>query len=239
MTSDFGWKHWFIKDHHPRGRPNQSTDYQCIRPLRDSADTLFLCVFRNPFDWVRSINAKPYHAPAHWGLPLTEFLRMPWRSFETTRASPYWPERPDKFPFIEEAENILRLRTKKIAHLFSLKQVVENVRFINYETIRDDNQQLKRIDNEFNIKLRHSNIRGVTKYFPNPNMARFVLPKYPKIAKNDVEFIRVELDWDLEHRLGYHINDYIDSTPSARRHQNSTDQYGFDTRSARLRKAVL
>jgi len=210
MTYDFGWKHWFIKDHYPRGRQNQSTDYECIRPLSDNENTLFLCVFRNPYDWVRSINAKPHHAPDHWQLPLTQFLREPWHSFEKTRLNPRWPVRSDHHYFIEQAENILRLRTQKIVHLFNLERVVENVRYINYETLRDDSQELKRIADQFQIKLKHPTIRDVTKYFGNSSVEKFVAPKYQVISKKDLEFIRIELDWDIEGRLGYHVSDYSD-----------------------------
>ena len=208
MTNEFGWKHWFIKDHYPRGRPNQSTDYECIRPLSDNADTLFLCLFRNPFDWVRSINARPYHAGNHWGLTLTDFLRKPWHSFETARLNPCWSERQDQYWFIEEAENILRLRTQKIVHLLNLDGLVENVCFINYEMIRDDNDLLKKIADEFQIRLKHSNIIGEKKYFGDTNNTEFTSRKYPHISEEDLEFIRRELDWEVEGRIGYQSQDY-------------------------------
>ena len=208
MTNEFGWKHWFIKDHYPRGRTNQSTDYECIRPLSDNADTLFLCLFRNPFDWVRSLNDRPYHAGNHWGLTLTDFLRKPWHSFETARLNPCWSERQDQYWFIEEAENILQLRTQKIGHLLNLADIVENVCFINYELIRDENDLLKKIADEYQIKLKHSNIIGEKLCFRGSGISESTSREYPQITAEDLEFIRRELDWEVEGRIGYHSQDY-------------------------------
>jgi len=95
-------------------------------------------------------------------------------------------------------------------HLFNLERVVENVRFINYETLRDDSQELKTIADQFQIKLKHSTIRDVTKYFGNSSVEKFVAPKYQVIAKMDLEFIRIELACDIDERLGYHASNYSD-----------------------------
>jgi hypothetical protein len=208
LTKDFGGKHWFIRNHHPRCRTNQSTDFQCVRPLSDSADTLFLCLFRNPFDWLRSIHARPFHAGNHWGLPFDEFIRKPWHAFETSRLNPTWPERSDGYWFIEEAKNIIRLRTEKVRHLLKLQETVENVCFVNYEVIRDDNEVLRDIAERFRIKLKHNQIRGEPKYLGRPKDVEFAPRKYPPISTTDLEFIRGELDWQIEGRISYRIGDY-------------------------------
>jgi len=203
LTKDFGGKHWFIKDHYPRSRPNESTDYQCVRSLQDSADTLFLCLFRNPYDWVRSIREKPYHARNHQGLPLRAFIRKPWHSFEHARLNRYWPKRSDNYWFIEEAINILRLRSMKIAHLLNIQDRVENIRFVNYETISQDNEALISIADQFRISLKHTAIRGVTKHLGRARDMEFSPRKYPEIPPEQLEFINEELNWELENRIGY------------------------------------
>ena len=152
----------------------------------------------------------PYHAGNHWGLSLTEFLRKPWYSFETARLNPYWPERPDKDWFIEEAKNILRLRTQKIEHLLNLRNVVENVSFVNYESIRDDNGLLEEIAHKYLIKLKYPSIRGEPKHLGRPAKIAFTGTRYSPIGPEDLEFIRRELDWEVEGRIGYHSMDYQD-----------------------------
>lgn len=210
LTKDFGGRHWFIKNHHPRCRENQSTDYQCRRSLHDSSDTLFICLFRNPYDWIRSIHARPYHAGNHWGLSLTEFLRKPWLSFETSRVNPDWPERGDGYWFIEEAKNILRLRNEKVTHLLNLQGVVENVCYVNYEIIRDHNHLLQKIASQYRIKLKHSNIVAEQRYFGGPRDTEFSKPKYQPISNGDLKFLRSELNWETEGRICYASEDYED-----------------------------
>jgi hypothetical protein len=178
--------------------------------LSDSADTLFICLFRSPFDWIRSIHATPYHAGNHWNLSLSEFLRKPWLSFETSRVNPRWPDRSDQYWFIEEAENILRLRNKKNVHLLSLEDQVENVCFVNYEILRDYNDLIEKIARRYRIRLKHPRIVGVRKHFGRPKNAEFSPPEYPPILPGDLEFIRRELDWETENRLCYSSDDYRD-----------------------------
>lgn len=208
ITTGFGGKHWFIKDHDPRGIANQSTDYECRRRLTENEDTLFICLFRDPFDWVRSINVKPYHARHHRNLPLTEFLQKPWRSFETSRVNLYWPDRQDQYWFIEEAENILRLRSQKIAHLLNLQSRVKHIYFLTYEKLRDNNNLLYTIAEQFDIKLTHSYILGEQEHFGRHENKKFTKPQYPEIPQEAIEFIRGELDWELENRIGYKISQY-------------------------------
>jgi hypothetical protein len=210
MTKDYGGKHWFIKDHYPRCRPNQSTDYQCIRPLSDNADTLFVCLFRNPFDWVRSINARPYHAGDHWGLALSEFLRKPWHSFERIRLNGYWPDRHDSYWFIEEAQNVLRLRSMKIQHLLNLRDRVDTVCYVNYETIRDDNDSLRAIAHRYQIQLKHVAVLGERKHFGRAHEDEYAGPQYAPISGDDLRFILEELDWGVEGRIGYSDRDYLE-----------------------------
>ena len=157
ITKAYGGKHWFIKGHHPRGRTNRSTDYECIRSLSDSDDTLFTIIYRNPFDWLRSLHTSPYHAGNHSDLTFSQFIRKPWISFETTRMNPAWPKRDDDYYFIEEAQNILQLRTLKIRHLNTLEHVVSNVSFVNYEGLTSNNELL----GEHSGSLRNS-ARGPT-----------------------------------------------------------------------------
>ena len=210
LTRDFGGKHWFIKDHHPRCRPNRSTDCQCIRHLSDNSDTLFIVLFRNPFDWLRSINAKPYHAGNHWGLTLSRFLRKPWHAFETSRVNPCWPENEDRYWFIEEAANILRLRTRKIEHLLGLKDRVEHIYFMNYETIQEDNNVLQEIARRFQVALKHTEIQGDKRHFGHRGNVEYVPRNDVRIMQDDLDFIRSELDWELEGRIGYGPEDYRD-----------------------------
>ena len=203
-TKSFGFKHWFIKDHNPRGRLNRSTDFQCVRRLDDSDDTLFIVIHRDPFDWLRSLNAKPYHAPGHWNLSFSEFIRKPWLCAERNRANPLWPEDEQGYYFIEEAENILRLRSQKIQHFLNLEGTVPNVVFMKYEELVADLGVLEEVAEEFGIPLQSRPLQDETFYFGGGRQKTFHSgKKYPPISPEDLGFIRRNLDWGLESSLGY------------------------------------
>ena len=101
VTSLFGYKHWFIRDHFPRSRPNETTDLECERSLDNSDDTLFLVIYRNPFDWLQSFHKMPYHGDGHWGLEFSEFIRKPWVSYTTEKLHKNWKENKENYYFIE------------------------------------------------------------------------------------------------------------------------------------------
>lgn len=204
ITTSFGGKHWFIRDHQPRGRPNRSTDLECVRQLADGDDTLFLVIFRDPIDWLRSLHARPYHAPGHGGLPFADFIRKPWLCWEPGRANPLWPERGPYF--IEEAENVVRLRTEKLQHLTNLAGTVANVAFVNYEALLDDLGALAAVAERFGIPLRHRPLLDETFSFGSGEGRAFEGRRaYPPVSGRDLRFILRHLDRDLEASIGYDL----------------------------------
>lgn len=212
IVNSFGFKHWFIKDHYPRSAPNNSTDFECSRSLEQSDDTLFLVITRNPFNWLQSMAINPYHAPDHMGLDFSEFIRKPWACYEPARANSKWPVSDDGIYYIEEAENILALRSMKIQHWLNLRQRVKNIAFINYESLYANLNTLENIAARFDLA-------SATKPFVNENGylkggalkgENFVAKKYQRIAKHDLEFIKNAADWDIERSVNYHFSEYVD-----------------------------
>ena len=208
ITKSFGYKHWFIKNHFPRGKPNTSTDYECIRPLSDSDDTLFLVIYRNPFDWLRSLHLKPYHAPNHQRLTFSKFIRKKWVSYETNQVNPLWPKNDNNYYFIEEAGNIIQLRTQKILHFNNLKNVVNHVRFINYEKLFGDVGLLGNIADELDIRLKHNPLDDAKFSYEGGQKKIFVPTRYASISQTDFLFIAKNLDWKVERSINYSIESY-------------------------------
>ncbi len=208
LTRDFGGKHWFIRNHKPRPPGNNSTDFQCVRSLDHSEDTLFLIIYRNPYDWLRSLHEKPYHAREHGGLSFSEFIRKNWISYETAKLNKKWPENKDNYYFIEEADHILQLRTQKIVHLNRLKEVVRNLCFINLEVITDNIDLLAKIAVQFNISLKHQEIQGEQRYLAGhvPEPSDYSPKSYPAIIPEDLEFLKENLDWEIENNIGYRFS---------------------------------
>jgi hypothetical protein len=215
ITRSFGGKHWFINGLEPRGRPNRSTDLQCVRRPVDGDDTLFLVIFRDPLDWLRSIHARPYHAPGHWNLPFAEFIRKPWICFEQERVNPLWPEAKGPY-FIEEADNVVRLRSQKIRHLLELEGTATNVAFVNYETLRDDLGILGAIADRFGFSLKSWPLVDETTHVGGGAPRTFVEPRdYPPVSDEDLRFILRNLDRDLEASIGYDLPGDTDGEPTA------------------------
>ncbi len=209
MTKAFGGKHWYIRDHQPRGRPNETTDQQCVRRLDDSADTLFLVIHRNPYDWLRSLQRTPYHAWTHDSLPLQEFVTKPWVSSEVSQVNPTWSIRDDGYYFIEEAANVLELRALKLRHLLGLEGVVPNVAFVRYDHLAADPKSLTGIADRFGIDVAEDLSLDVNRYFGGYRGGEYDgQRKYDPISDDDLAHINAHLDWDVESACGYSPADY-------------------------------
>ncbi|HIG47893.1 MAG TPA: hypothetical protein EYQ20_16230 [candidate division Zixibacteria bacterium] len=210
ITSDFGGKHWFVKNHFPRSKPNTTTDNECVRPVTDSSDTLFLVIYKNPYAWLCSIHRRPIHGDGHWSLSFSEFIRKPWTSYTTKKLNPLWDENPEDYYFIEEARNILELRTQKIQHFNALAEIAENICFLNYESLTADVDILHQIATTYGIDLKRSQIVN-DPYRANSGKKKrvgFVPTKYPEISAEGLAFIRENLNWEVEQSIGYNSGDY-------------------------------
>ena len=71
-----GHKHfppWYeLSQEYYQGNPQYYT-------FENTEDFLFVVIFRNAYDWVRSFNRTPWHAHTSFNhIPLSEFIRKPW-----------------------------------------------------------------------------------------------------------------------------------------------------------------
>ncbi len=111
---------------------------------------------------------------------------------------------------IEEAPNILELRTQKILHLDNVRSVVKNSFVINYERLADEPDLLHAMARNFGLQTKNFAIT------PEPNYLRaggrrderFAPKVYPPISATDLRFVDETLDWDVEHGIGYSSSDY-------------------------------
>jgi len=194
-TSAFGFKHWYVKGHQPRGEENRTTDNECIRSLDGSDDTIFVFIVRDPYSWIQSMRSKPHHAPLHRNMGLSEFIRKEWISYETKRANKMWPPSADNYYFIERAENICALRRSKNAHFMSIGNRVRNFHTIRHHAM---NQGIREMVELFGLETIGKGL----------SFDGFRSPKnYPPIPKEDKRFIDSHLDPDAEKSLGYDLLD--------------------------------
>lgn len=169
-------------------------------------DTLFIVVFRNPYDWVRSFHKTPWHAhPKLCGIPFSLFIRSPWELNYSSaliqsfiKLNPLMDLNPDGSFFT----NVFKLRSAKIRNYLLMKQRAPNIYYVNYETARDHAERvIQEISNEFNIKA-VSPFRPIDTY-KGKGGAVYQKKEYSPISEEDLIYINSQLDEELENDIGY------------------------------------
>jgi len=200
----YGHKHfppWFTRSiDQVIGNPNQYT-------FEGNEDTLFVVIFRNPYDWLRSLHRFPFHATAKLhGRPFGEFIRIPWEVDPKLRkiVNPLIDLNPaTDQPF----ENVIHLRTAKIQNMLLIKERVSNIYYINYERVRDYPEEvINEIARVFGLVPKQSFIS--ISYYKDNKMQPYKKKKYQRIRKKDVAYINSQLDHQLEESIGYRIAKY-------------------------------
>ena len=161
FTKLYGFKHWFIKDLYPRGRPNTTTDNECLKPLTHGAQTLFLFIVRNPIDWVGSMFKKPYHFKRPDRSSLLNFVsshylmsydRQPQDHLDSSE-TPWYTDPTTKTYFVEESKNLITLRNEKYDHFYELRNHVRYFSLIRLEHLKED---IQKILDDYPLKSRNS-----------------------------------------------------------------------------------
>lgn len=183
-----GWKHGFYNAN--------------IRQSLVNLDTsLTLVIFRNPFDWVRSLYLNPHHFEGNiksvWQKDIqptfSEFIR------KEVRQDP-----PDVHPlYLDRAKNIFELRKWKTEHFLNLKKVLKHVYYIKYEDLAENpNRIVKEINDKWLNKTYRFKDWNFYKYHTD---RKYVPCDYFEIIDEDYRFIVDSIDWQLESQIGYTI----------------------------------
>ena len=132
ITWEYGWKHFF-------------GIYDDL--IKDSDDTLFICIVRNLPDWINSFYRSPYHLPKNLKNNVKNFLNNEFYSLPYTWDSKKRYGEPickilgeDRNMFTgKRYKNIFELRHVKIKWMLeNLPNIVKNYLFIRYEDLIDD-----------------------------------------------------------------------------------------------------
>ena len=207
IDSPFGHKHF------PPWFELPLEEYLGPKPLytfENSDDTLFIVIFRNPYDWLRSFYQKPWHAAKSLlNLSFSQFIRTPWELDSEDRvviserkSNPLLDYDPlNKNPF----ESVLQLRTAKIRNMLMIKTQVKNIYYVNYETLRDHPKQvLQEIAHVFDLPL--SSFTDVKLYKGSKSEGNYTPKKYPPISPQDLEYINAHLDQGIEEKIHYQLS---------------------------------
>jgi hypothetical protein len=186
FTHEYGCKHFI--------------GFTNIGSLANSHDTIFICIIRNPYDWILANNRQPHHCPIR-NLDLVYF--KDWYSIypnkqEILEDRCYW----DNIRY----KDIYELRYWKILYLFDILPILaHNYIFIRYEDfILDQLYYFDYIHTFFDMSMT-----------PRSNKSRQVSIEPPKdysMSQNDLEYVNRNIRWDIENKCGYSKKDsYPDS----------------------------
>lgn len=195
VCRDYGWKHGFPS-------PGVETAEDC----------LFLVVYRNPFDWLRSLHRRPFHAaPPLRRISFSDFIRREWWCVwdEQARRPPGHemhglemmserdPQTGERFP------DVLRLRTAKIRNWEGLRARASHTEYVRYEDLAaSPSRYLESLSGRFGLMQTNPFVpiegaRGRTRpYRPR---------RYKPIGTSDVRHIVRTLDEALELSIGYDL----------------------------------
>jgi hypothetical protein len=196
-TSIFGWKHFFP----PEELPN-------------SEKTLFIVIFRDPFDWIRSLSLQPHHA--HKSLRnnlFPDFIRKEWYCVFDEKAG----IKPEDTNYGQEMmfernpntgkrfENVVQLRNAKNIAFLKLKDKVRHIEFVKYEDLlADPDGFLKRLVRNYNVYRKPELITIDT--YKGITSKKFSPRQYNPISEEDLVFILSNLNLQVEMKLGYGLS---------------------------------
>jgi len=175
--------------------------------LEGSDDTLFIFLFRNPYDWLRSLRGKPNGASRELrNLSLSKFIRTPWKLKADLKSI---QKQREINPFLDmnsltgkPFENPMQLRAAKIKMMLDVAAKVKNFYIIQYESISSSPEEvLTEIASAFDLVVRNPTIT-ITSY-KGLEKKPYVQKQYPPISTQDLLYINKYLDEELENAIGY------------------------------------
>ena len=173
-------------------------------------NTLFVIIFRDPYDWVRSLHLQPYFvAPLIQNLSFSAFIRMPWildRFDPIIAQERSWNPRIDLDPQTGFSfDNVFKLRTAKIETMLLIKERAKNVYYINYESARDHPQEvLAELSSFFHFPLYDTYTPRLL--YKNQLGVPYAPKVYDPISDKDLLYINSQLDESLENSIGYQLH---------------------------------
>ena len=181
------------------------------------ADLTVICTFRAADAWALSMHAKPWHCtPAMQRLEFSDFIRAPWETIiDRPRYFP-WADGPeyrcqplqaDRHPVTGEMyRNLFQLRSAKLSALLGFAQRHPSCIFVRLEAVQAAPEDfLGELAAQLAVPGELAPYRPITKRlgsrFKPAVEGRPATP--PEMARDDSDWMRGELDVQLEAAIGY------------------------------------
>jgi hypothetical protein len=199
-----GWKHGFL-------RPNDVIDNSMVVAV----------MVRDAFSWLVSMYYEPYNMILAEGT--NEFENILQSTYSTASCEPVGYDKDCKFP-MEEADNLMKLRTKKYRNWIDFLSPSNETEIpthrwsiIRQEDLVGQKRQEETVSSFFDkhcIESLRSTFRSVGKIVTNSMQSNQVDQKdiLQKFTVNQLQYVLDNLDLDFEKELGYdysYVNDHI------------------------------
>jgi len=178
-------------------------------------DVLGIVVHREPLAWLQSMRRTPWHAPSHLrGLPFSQFIRHEWvamvddTGLGVQKDDPIWHHEmmSERDPMTgRRFANVMRLRNAKNRAFSTLDHMFPNILRLNYEAVlADQHMFLDALCTTYGFQ-RAKQFTPVIYDRATPGRGVFVPKPLETISAVDMQFIKQELDLQIEETLGYNL----------------------------------
>lgn len=204
FAQDLGWKHGPSGPTIDGFKQQASTvdelidqDFEVLgERIKDLATIM---VVRNPYDWVRSLYKNSWWVlhPSYREIQFSEFLHIP------VRISLHQPADMNFFDK-QLYGSPIEMRSSKLKLLLSLTCRSPKHFVINYETLLENAPAvIAHIASTFG--WRPKALYEPVDYRIRSGGKKFEMPSYPGLGAEELDFIKEQIDADLEHLLSYEL----------------------------------
>ena len=203
LCSDLGWKHSYINVFNNN--------------LYNQKEFLTIFCFRNTIDWIGSMYYHQWHFDKFEYPNITSFIRKEPRQIinglrELVEKYPihtelYWERHPFTY---DKPKNLCELRNWKNENFISSSKILRNVMYVKYETLYDNPQAIIKEINDNYLHQELGEFQNVLEYKGIEKKGIYIPKKYDIIHEEDYTFIKENLNWDLENKLGYTEKDLFE-----------------------------
>lgn len=180
----------------------------------DLEQHLFVIIARNPWDWLRSLHIKKHHFPTNIRrMTFSQYLRTQWYSVYNDSKRNNQEMSQDHNPETKQRyANVLKMRSGKYSNFLNIQEWVPNFYYINYDDlIKNSDKIINDISQTYNLILKYNVVSNINNLCRPGRIdsQKYKKRKFKQINDNDLEFIRNELDWEIENKLGYFSDSYL------------------------------
>lgn len=167
--------------------------------------TLFVCLVRDPVEWIDSMFRSHHHVPIENGKNIDSFLNNEWYSVYDANHNQNEIYEDRHLTTCKRYRNIFEMRQVKYDYLLNtLKQRVKHMIIIKYEDLRDHYKNtLDILRYKFQLNVKSNDYTPIIKYKGKGDT--LYCKKNVSLSVDTIDFIKRSVDVSQETLLGYKI----------------------------------